>query len=407
MANGKGYPQIIITEEGMRDGLQIEDANIPVDKKVALLDALSETGLKRIVVGSFVSPKYTPQMKHIDEIMHKFHPKPGVTYLALALNAKGVERSQEYSPPLTIERSNGWARGRPKLFCHMCDVFIRRNTNRSQLQEMASWPATIAAAKEKGAKEAGIGVNATFGSNFVGDFTVEMVMKFLEMQHALWDDAGIKVTEVSIGDPMGWCHPQKVEQILGQIKQRWPDIHDFSCHLHNARGMAVASTYAAITSLDSSDVLRLETTIGGIGGCPYCGTGQATGMAPTEDIMHMLEGMGIETGVDLDKLIDCVWMLEEMLGRMTWGHVSRAGPRPTRPDQFFSANAPFVETIQQATHFKLGPEQYDGCIVPWSEPITSPYLDRVQKGLPPYEVNGSWPWEEDFFPKPAKGSLSA
>ena len=407
MANGKGYPQIILTEEGMRDGLQIEDANIPVDKKVALLDALSETGLKRIVVGSFVSPKYTPQMKHIDEIMHKFHPKPGVTYLALALNAKGVERSQEYSPPLTIERSNGWARGRPKLFCHMCDVFIRRNTNRSQLQEMASWPATIAAAKEKGAKEAGIGINATFGSNFVGDFTVEMVMKFLEKQHALWDDAGIKVVEVSIGDPMGWCHPQKVEQILGQIKQRWPDIHDFGCHLHNARGMAVASTYAAITSLDSSDVLRLETTIGGIGGCPYCGTGQATGMAPTEDIMHMLEGMGIETGVDLDKLIDCVWMLEEMLGRMTWGHVSRAGPRPTRPDQFFSANAPFVETIQQATHFKLGPEQYDGCIVPWSEPITSPYLDRVKKGLPPYEVNGSWPWEEDFFPKPAKGSQSA
>ena len=289
----------------------------------------------------------------------------------------------------------------------MCDVFIRRNTNRSQLQEMASWPATIAAAKEKGAKEAGIGINATFGSNFVGDFTVEMVMKFLEKQHALWDDAGIKVVEVSIGDPMGWCHPQKVEQILGQIKQRWPDIHDFSCHLHNARGMAVAATYAAITSLDSSDTLRLETTIGGIGGCPYCGTGQATGMAPTEDIVHMLEGMGIETGVDLDKLIDCVWMLEEMLGRMTWGHVSRAGPRPTRPEQFFSANAPFVETIQQATHFKLGPEQYDGCIVPWSEPITSPYLDRVKKGLPPYEVNGSWPWEEDFFPKPAKGSQSA
>ena len=407
MANGKGYPQIILTEEGMRDGLQIEDANIPVDKKVALLDALSETGLKRIVVGSFVSPKYTPQMKHIDEIMHKFHPKPGVTYLALALNAKGVERSQEYSPPLTIERSNGWVRGRPKLFCHMCDVFIRRNTNRSQLQEMASWPATIAAAKEKGAKEAGIGINATFGSNFVGDFTVEMVMKFLEKQHALWDDAGIKVVEVSIGDPMGWCHPQKVEQILGQIKQRWPDIHDFSCHLHNARGMAVASTYAAITSLDSSDVLRLETTIGGIGGCPYCGTGQATGMAPTEDIVHMLEGMGIDTGVDLDKLIDCVWMLEEMLGRMAWGHVSRAGPRPARPDQFFSANAPFVETLDQARHFKLGPEQYDGCIVPWSEPITSPYLDRVKKGLPPYEVNGSWPWDEEFFPKPAKGSQSA
>lgn len=407
MAKGKGYPKVIITEEGMRDGLQIEDAKIPIDRKVALLDALSETGLKRIVVGSFVSPKYTPQMARIDEIMHKFHPKPGVTYLALALNAKGVERAQEYAPPLTIENSNGWERGRPKLYCHMCDVFVRRNTNRSQLQEMESWTKTIAAAKEKGAKEAGIGVNATFGSNFVGDFTVEMVMKFLEKQHALWDDAGIKVTEVSIGDPMGWCHPQKVEQILGRIKQRWPDIHDFGCHLHNARGMAIASSYAAITSLDSSDVLRLEPTIGGIGGCPYCGTGQATGMAPTEDLVHMMEGMGIDTGVNLDKLIECVWMLEDILGRTGWGHVSRAGPRPTMPNQFFSPNAPFVETIEQAKHFKLGPKMYEGCIVPWSAPITSPYLDRVKKGLPAYEVDGSWPWDEEFFPKSSKDSQAA
>lgn len=407
MAKGTGYPQIIITEEGMRDGIQIEDARIPVEKKVALLDALSETGLKRIVVGSFVSPKYTPQMACIDEIMHKFHPKPGVTYLATTLNPKGVERAQAYAPPLTIERSLGWTRGKPKLFCHMCDVFIRRNTNRSQMHEMSSWKATIQRAKDMGMKEAGIGVNATFGSNFVGDFTVEMAMKFLEKQHQLWDDAGIKVTEVSIGDPMGWCHPLKVERIFGEIKNRWPDIHDFGAHLHNARGMAVASTYAAIMALDSSDVLRIEPTIGGIGGCPYCGTGQATGMAPTEDVIHMLEGMGIETGVNLDKLIDCVWMLEEILGRMTWGHVSRAGPRPTKPSQFFSPNAPFVETVEQAKHFKLGPKLYEGCIVPWSEPITSPYLDRVTKGLPPYEVNGSWPWEEEFFPKPSKAAQSA
>ena len=407
MAKGKGYPEVIITEEGMRDGLQIEDANIPIDKKVALLDALSETGLKRIVVGSFVSPKYTPQMARIDEIMHKFHPKPGVTYLATMLNPKGVERGMAYSPPLTIERTNGWTRGKPKLFAHLCDVFIRRNTNRSQMHEMSSWTKTIQLAKEKGAKEAGIGCNATFGSNFVGDFTVDVAMKFLEKQHALWDDAGIKVTEVSVGDPMGWCHPLKVEQIFGRIKEKWPDIHDFGAHLHNARGMAIASSYAAITSLDSSDIIRLEPTIGGIGGCPYCGTGQATGMAPTEDLIHMLEGMGIDTGVDLDKLIDCVWMLEEIIGRTAWGHVSRAGPRPTKPSQFFSANAPFVETVEQARHFKLGPKLYEGCISPWSEPITSPYLDRVQKGLPAYEVNGSWPWEEEFFPKPSKVSQAA
>ena len=98
------WPRVYYKEEGMREGMQIEDANIPVNDKVRLLNALSETGLKHIVVGSFVSPKWTPQMAQIDEIVTKFHPKPGVTYTALALNHQGVERALKYSPPLTIER---------------------------------------------------------------------------------------------------------------------------------------------------------------------------------------------------------------------------------------------------------------------------------------------------------------
>jgi hydroxymethylglutaryl-CoA lyase len=114
--------------------------------------------------------------------------------------------------------------------------------------------------------------------------------------------------------------------------------------------------------------------------------------------MHMLEGMGIETGVNMDKLIECVWLLEKVLGRQTWGHVSRAGPRPTK-ERLFDANAPFVETIEQAKHFKLGPKLYEGGIVPWTESIKSPYLDRLQSGKPLFEVNGSWPWEEAFWPK--------
>ncbi len=389
------YPKIIYTEEGMREGMQIEDANIPVSDKVELLDALSETGLKEIVVGSFVSPKYTPQMARIDEIVTKFHPKPGVKYLALALNPKGVERAKQYSPPLTIERST-----RPQLRVHQCDVFIRRNTNRSQMQEMEAWPKVIESAVQSGAKEAGIGTNATFGSNFVGDFSVDMTMAFLEKQHALWDAVGIKVTSVSIGDPMGWCHPVKIEEIFGRVKRKWPEVKHFSAHLHNSRGMAITTAYAAIKTLDGDDDLRLQGTLGGIGGCPYCGNGRATGMAPTEDFMHMLEGMGIETGVDLDKLIGCVWMLEKMIGRYAWGHVSRTGPRPIKREQFFDANAPFVETVEQAKHFKLGKQVYEGCIYPWDKPITSPYLDRALKGLPTYEPNGAWPWEEAFFPKP-------
>lgn len=393
----RSYPKIVYTEEVMREGMQIEDANIPVEAKINLLNALSETGLKNIMVGSFVSPRYTPQMAEVDRIVTGFRPKPSVKYMALTLNEKGVERAKAHCPPLTLMSGTGV----PYLRVHQCDVFARRNTNRSQMQEMARWPDVIAAAVKKGVKEAGIGTNATFGSNFVGDFSVDMTMTFLEKQHALWSAVGIKVVSLSIGDPMGWCHPRKVEEIFGRAKERWPDLRIFSAHLHNSRGMALTSAYAAINALSGDDTLHLQGTLGGVGGCPYCGNGRATGMAPTEDFMHMLEGMGIETGVDLDKLIECVWMLEDMLGRYTWGHVSRTGPRPIRPEQFYDENAPFVETIEQAKHFKLGPKAYEGCIKPWKDPITSPYLDRARKGQPTYEVNGSWPWEEDFFPKPA------
>ncbi len=391
------YPTIVYTEEGMREGMQIEDADISVDDKVALLDALSETGLKRIVVGSFVSPRYTPQMARIDEIVKKFHPREGVTYTALALNEQGVERAREYSPPLTIERGVG----RPTLSCHMCDVFARRNTNRSQMQEMERWPQIIATAQETGATEAGIGTNASFGSNFVGDFSVDMVMKFMEKQHELWDEVGIKVTAVSVGDPMGWCHPVKVEEIFYRVKEKWPDVTNFRAHLHNSRGMAITSIYAAITSLGPEDTLNVDGTIGGFGGCPYCGNGRATGLSATEDVMHMMEGMGIETGVDIYKLVDCVWMCEQILGRQLWGHVSRAGPRPNTVEEMYDINAPFVETLEQATHFKRGPEAYENGIYPWRQPIESPYRERVEKGLPPFEADGDWPWEEDFFPKPS------
>lgn len=389
------YPKIVFTEEAMREGMQIESASIPTEAKVALLDALSETGLQNIVVGSFVSPKYTPQMKRIEDVLINFKPKPGVKYLAMIPNERGMERAQAFSPPLTLSRGKGL----PRTSCHQCDVFTRRNYNRSQMQEMASWTKTIAAAKQRGATEAGIGTNATFGSNFLGDFSVDVTMAFLRKQHELWDAAGIKVTQVSVGDPMGWVHPIKIEEIFGQVKTMWPDVTNFHAHLHNARGMAIASTYAAIRSLDERDTLHVEGTLGGVGGCPYCGTGQATGMMATEDFMHMLEGMGIETGVDMKKLIQCVWLLEDILGRQAWGHVSRAGPRPMQRTELFDANAPFVETLEQAKHFMYGPELYQGGIVPWTEPITSPYLERLEKGQPLFELDGNWPWQEPFFPK--------
>ncbi|MBE2276719.1 MAG: citramalate synthase [Rhodobacteraceae bacterium] len=392
------YPAIVYTEEVMREGMQIEDVGIPVQSKIALLDRLSETGLKNIVVGSFVSPKYTPQMKNIEEVLKGFTPREGVIYTAMIPNAKGLERAKEYAPPLTIGRGKAI----PRLSVHQCDVFVRRNYNKSQMSEMSGWLKTVRDAQAKGATEAGIGTNASFGSNFLGDFPVESTIAFLERQHALWTAAGIAVTSVSIGDPMGWCHPEKVERIFAHVKERWPDVTDFRAHLHNSRGMALTSAYAAIKVLDGHDTLRVEGTLGGVGGCPYCGNGRATGMIATEDFMHMLEGMGIETGVDLKKLIECVWMLEDMLGRPAWGHVSRAGPRAASRVELLSPNTPFVETLEQATHFLRGPGVYEGGIVPWSEEITSPYLERLDQGLPTFEAaEGEWPWKQDFFPQVA------
>lgn len=370
-----GWPKIEYKEEGMREGMQIESAEISVDDKLRLLDALSETGLKHIVVGSFVSPKWTPQMAQIDEIVRRFTPKPGVTYSALALNQRGVERAMEYSPPLTVERP------RPSLGCHVCDVFARRNTNRSQAEEMAGWPRTVQMAKERGVKEAGIGVNAAWGSNFVGPFSEEQRMTILRRQYALWDEAGIKVTAVSLGDPMSWNMPHVVEHQVETIRKEWPEIKYINLHLHNGRGMAPISMYAAMRALDESYTLSLDGTIGGMGGCPYCGNGRVTNMAPTEDVVHMWEQMGIDMGVDLDKLIDCVWMAEEIVGHKLWGHVSKAGPFP-KGRTLYDINMPFVETEDHARHFKLGQESIGpDAVSPYTEPVRSTFRDAVDEGL--------------------------
>ena len=388
------WPIVKYKEEGMREGMQIEDAQISVDDKVQLLDALSETGLKQIVVGSFVSPKWTPQMERIDEIVTRFTPKPGVTYTALALNSRGVERAKAYSPPLTIERD-----AFPRLNVHMCDVFVRRNTNRTQMQEMERWPQVVAQAQELQIKEAGIGTNASWGSNFMGEFTVDNLMTMYERQHSMWDEVGIDVRSVSMGDPMSHCTPAKVEESVYRVKEMWPEVNHIRLHLHNGRNMAIASAYAAMKVLGPDDTLELDGTIGGFGGCPYCGNGRSTGMAPTEDLLHMMDDMGVPTGVDIDKLIDCVWMAEDIMGRELYGHVSKAGPRPKTLDKLYDINMPFVETAEQARHFKKGASAYEGGLYPYSEPITSPYRDRVNAGTPAYDdANGDFPWKQDWFP---------
>ena len=367
-----GYPRVTIVEEGMREGMQIESASIAVPDKIALLDELSATGLRNIVVGSFVSPKWTPQMADIDAIVAGFTPVPGVNYGGLALNERGRERMRAYMPPLTDLHPY------PRTLVHVCDVFVRRNTNRSQRAEIDALPSVVRRAVDGGAQHAGIGVNAAWGSNWLGEFGLDQRMDLLRHQHRLWTESGVGVREVFIGDPMGWNVPDRVEDQLRAIRAEWPEITRFHLHLHNTRGTAPISVYAALRTLDPACELVVDATIGGMGGCPYCGNGRLTGMTPTEDLVDLLEELGVPTGVDLDRLVEVVVHAQQVVGRELYGHVSKAGPRP-RGRRLYAMDMPFIETPEQAQHFRLGPSTYAGALAPWKEPIASPERDAVDQ----------------------------
>ncbi len=362
------WPTVIYNEEVMREGFGIEDVGIALADKVAFLDALSGTGLKRITLGAFVSPKYVPQMACFEDLLKAFHPKAGVTYLPYIHNRKARTLALQYAPPLTVEEDVF------TLFIDICDIHQRRNVNRSVEQMMESWPEAIRDAQDRGVTRARIGVGSAWGSNFMGKFSQGFRFFFLERQMALLQAAGITAIEIGLHDSQSWCLPHEMEQDLREIKRRWPAVRQFHFHMHNARGMALPSLYAAMRTLDQDDTALIEGTLGGIGGGQFGGNGRASGMAATEDLMHMLEGMGIETGVDMDKLIECVWRLEKLIGRPAFGFVGKAGPRPTAPAAFYDPNMPGMESLEAAKHFKLGPQAYEKeGFTPWKHPIAGPY----------------------------------
>lgn len=358
------YPKVHIRDETMRDGMQIESADIPVERKIELIRRMSRTGLHEIVVGSFVSPKYTPQMAQVDEIMRSLEPVEGVRFTAPALNEKGRERAKAYTPhPLSPSREAT----RPSLGVHLCETFSKRNSNVIPSEEVARWPAIVQAAVARGVQEAAISLQAAFGSNFEGDFSHEERMELLEAEHKLWTEAGIPVTGIQFADPMSWAMPHVLQRQIELVRERWPEIKHFSLHLHQGRGVAMASIYGVLEVLDDTTELYIDCSLGGIGGCPYGGSGRATGMIPTEDLVVMLEEMGIPTGIDIKELIRVVWLLDEVLGRTTMGHVSKNGPLPRGAD-LYDPNLPAVETFDEARHFLLGESVASGRR-PWREPV--------------------------------------
>ena len=363
------WPTVIYSEEVMREGFGIEDATISLQEKIDLLVALSETGLKRITVGAFVSPRYVPQMANFEELLGSFKAKEGVSYLTFVHNSKARKMAEKFSPPLSVETEVC------TLFIDICDIHQRRNMNRSIEASMAGWPEAITDAKRRGIGKASVAIASAWGSNFMGKFTQAYRFSILERQIDLVNSMGLEVVEIGLHDSQSWCLPHEMDEDLREIKRRWPKVQHFHLHMHDARGMALPSIYAALRTLEASDTVLIEGTLGGIGGGQYSGNGRAAGMAATEDLMHMLEGMGIKTGVDLNKVIDCVWMLEKIIGRSSFGRVSKAGPRPINSEAFYDANLPAVETLEGVKHFRFGPKAYEKeAYSPWSKPIAGPYF---------------------------------
>ncbi len=353
---------VVITDDTMREGLQIESAGIAVSEKLRLLDALGETGAKTISIGSFAHPKWTPQMACIDEIAERFQPKPGVRYTAAVFNRKGYERADAYYPKIDVRQR------RFVTHVEMCDVFARRNYNRSQAQQLAAMKGVIQAARKAAdsglaaAAHGSVALGNPFGSNFEGPYRLEQRMALLERMMDAWHEAGFTVRRCSFVEAMGWNLPHLVRETMEAIRQRWPEIQVFHMHLHNQRGQTLASYYEALML----GATEFDTCIGGMGGCPYCGNGRAAGQVPTEDFVDLCHEMGIETGYDLDKLIEAAVIAEEVVGHPLWGHVSKAGPRP-RGRKLYPPDMPFVETLEEAAHFRKGPSVYEGQLSPWRE----------------------------------------
>ncbi len=362
------WPTVIYSEEIVREGFGIADRAIPLSARVELVEALAATGLQRISVGAFVSPRYVPQMACFEDLLRAIKPVPGVAFLTFAHTAKARRIAEQFSPPLTLEDDLC------TLFIDICDVHQRRNVNRSIEAAMQAWPETIAEARGRGVRQARVAIYSAWGSNFLGAFGQDYRLSMLARQIDLLQAEGMEVVEIGLHDSQSWCLPHLMEQDLRAIKARWPGVRRFHLHMHDARGMALASLYAALRTLDAADTVLVDGTLGGLGGGQYCGNGIASGMVATEDFLHMLEGMGIATGVDLDKVIDCVWMLERTLGVPAFGHVAKAGPRPG-PSGRYAPNLPAVESLRGARHFRLGPQAYAGeGYSPWKEPITGPWF---------------------------------
>jgi hydroxymethylglutaryl-CoA lyase len=295
--------RISLREVGPRDGLQNEDP-VPTEAKVALIDALSKTGVRRIEAVSFVHPKAIPQMADADEVWRSIDKPEEVRFSALVPNLRGTQRALDA----------GFAE--IEAVVSASDTHNRANVNRSTAESLDAIAELIGAAHDGGATCQVI-VSTAYGCPYEGDVPVGRVV----------DVAGRAVRDgadsVAFGDTTGMATPGRVTRLVGEFRTAYPDTR-LGLHFHNTRGSGLANVLAAL-QLGVDD---FDASVGGLGGCPYAPG--ASGNVASEELVHMVSDMGIDTGVDLGELLDAAALAERIVGRELPSQVLRAGPRDRR-----------------------------------------------------------------------------
>jgi hydroxymethylglutaryl-CoA lyase len=296
-----GMPDFVsIREVGPRDGLQNEDP-VPTDAKVRLLDALSATGVRRIEAVSFVHPRAIPQMADADEVWQAAARAPGVRYSALVPNSRGAQRAL----------AAGFTE--IEVVVSASDTHNRRNVNRSTAESLDDIAGLIELLHGAGASVEVI-VATSFGCPYEGDIDPARVAGIVDRVVADGAD------RVAFGDTTGMGTPRRVRELLTAVRSTQAEI-PVLLHFHNTRGTALANLLTAL----ELGITEYDASIGGLGGCPYAPG--ASGNVATEEVVHMLHDMGIDTGIDLDALIEAAELAEELVGRQLSSGVLRAGPR--------------------------------------------------------------------------------
>lgn len=281
--------RVKLVDVGPRDGLQNEKQPVPAATKVTLVHKLQEAGLKEIEVTSFVSPKWVPQMGDNAEVMAGIQRLPGVRYSVLTPNMKGLEAALPSKPDEIV------------VFGAASEAFSQRNINCSIAESIERFAPVVSEARAKGVYVRGA-ISCVVGCPYEGEVAPEQV----ERVARLMKDIGVQ--HIGVADTIGVGTPRKVQRAMEAALRHYA-LDDVSGHFHDTYGQALANTLAAL----EMGVWQYDTSIAGLGGCPYAKG--ATGNVATEDVVYMLHGMGIDTGIDLDKLVDAGQFISEFLQR--------------------------------------------------------------------------------------------